>query len=139
MQDPEMNVEAENPSLLRALGLGMAVAIVVGNVIGSGIFAKPGEVAEAAQTFPLVITAWVVGGVLSFLGAPTCGHASQEQEAVRRDRPSSATATRASPRSRPARALSARAAAVLSARAGCHVDQSGAERRSAKVNPIRPL
>jgi amino acid transporter len=69
VQDPELNVESENPSLLRALGLGMAIAIVVGNVIGSGIFAKPGEIAEAGRTFPLVITAWVVGGVLSFLGA----------------------------------------------------------------------
>ena len=69
MVDPELSTEAEKPSLPRALGLGMAIAIVVGNVIGSGIFAKPGEIAEAGRTFPLVITAWVVGGVLSFLGA----------------------------------------------------------------------
>jgi len=68
-QYPEANGDSEPPGLLRALGLGMAVAIVVGNVIGSGIFAKPGEIAEAGRTFPLVITAWVVGGLLSFLGA----------------------------------------------------------------------
>ena len=67
--DPEVSIEPEKPSLLRVLGLGMAIAIVVGNVIGSGIFAKPGEIAAAGRTFPLIITAWIVGGVLSFLGA----------------------------------------------------------------------
>lgn len=56
-------------SLLRALGPGMAVAIVVGNVIGSGIFATPGQIAEVGRSFPLIISAWVMGGVLSLLGA----------------------------------------------------------------------
>ncbi len=55
-------------SLVRALGPGMAVAIVVGNVIGSGIFAKPGQIAADGRQFPLIIAAWVTGGVLSLLG-----------------------------------------------------------------------
>ena len=69
MTNPDASVQSEKPGLLRALGPGMAIAIVVGNVIGSGIFAKPGEIAAAGRTFPLIITAWIVGGVLSFLGA----------------------------------------------------------------------
>ena len=48
-QYPEAKGDSQHPGLLRALGLGMAVAIVVGNVIGSGIFAKPGEIAEAGR------------------------------------------------------------------------------------------
>jgi len=59
----------ERVSLLRALGPGMAVAIVVGNVIGSGIFATPGGIAADGLGFPLIISAWITGGVLSLLGA----------------------------------------------------------------------
>jgi len=57
------------PGLLRALGPGMALAMVVGNVIGSGIFLKPGAIALDAGQFSLIMTAWVLGGVLCFLGA----------------------------------------------------------------------
>lgn len=60
---------APQPSLVRAMGLGMAVALVVGNVIGSGIFAKPGRIAAEAGDFGLIITAWVTGGVLALMGA----------------------------------------------------------------------
>ena len=52
----------ERVSLLRALGPGMAVAIVVGNVIGSGIFATPGGIAADGLGFPLIISAWITGG-----------------------------------------------------------------------------
>jgi len=58
-----------SPKLLRALGPGMAIAIVVGNVIGSGIFAKPGEIAAQAGSFPLILTGWIVGGIFCMLGA----------------------------------------------------------------------
>jgi APA family basic amino acid/polyamine antiporter len=47
----------------------MAVAVVVGNVIGSGIFAKPGTIAAEAGSFPLILLAWVTGGALCALGA----------------------------------------------------------------------
>lgn len=56
-------------TLLRALGPGTAVAIVVGNVIGSGIFAKPGRIAAEAGRFDLIISVWIAGGVLCLLGA----------------------------------------------------------------------
>lgn len=57
------------PGLLRVLGPGMAIAIVVGNVIGSGIFAKPGRIAADAGDFRLILAAWVTGGILCILGA----------------------------------------------------------------------
>ncbi len=56
-------------SLLRALGPNMAIALVVGNVIGSGIFLKPGNIAGATEDFALIISVWIFGGVLCILGA----------------------------------------------------------------------
>jgi amino acid transporter len=64
-----MGVEAPRAMLLRALGPGMATAIVVGNVIGSGIFAKPGTIAATGADFSLIIGTWVLGGILCLLGA----------------------------------------------------------------------
>ncbi|MEO1998184.1 MAG: amino acid permease [Planctomycetaceae bacterium] len=57
------------PGLRRALGPGMALAMVVGNVIGSGIFLKPSEAAIGAGSFGLIISAWILGGLLCLLGA----------------------------------------------------------------------
>ncbi len=56
------------PSLQRALGLWMAIAIVVGNTIGSGIFVKPGRIAADAGYFPLIIAVWLVGAALCIMG-----------------------------------------------------------------------
>jgi APA family basic amino acid/polyamine antiporter len=56
------------PGLLRVLGLGTAVAMVVGNVIGSGIFFKPGGIAADVGDFRLIISAWIVGGIVCVLG-----------------------------------------------------------------------
>lgn len=61
--------DASSPTLLRALGLKSAILIVVGSVIGSGIFLKPGNNAARVGDFPLIIAAWLFGGVLCLLGA----------------------------------------------------------------------
>src|SRR5213082_2764037 len=57
------------PGLVRALGPLMATAVVVGTVIGSGVFKKPASVAEHLPYFGLVALVWVLGGVLVLLGA----------------------------------------------------------------------
>lgn len=57
------------PSLARALGPWTATAIVIGIVIGSGIFKKPQVVAEHVPSFGLVALVWVLGGLLALLGA----------------------------------------------------------------------
>lgn len=56
-------------TLKRDLGLQIAIAVVVGNVIGSGIFLKPGNIAGDGGSFGLIISVWVFGGVLCLLGA----------------------------------------------------------------------
>ena len=57
--------------LSRDLGTSHASAIVVGTIIGSGIFLVPTEMMQAVGSAKLVYLAWVVGGLLSFFGALT--------------------------------------------------------------------
>src|ERR1700722_4657017 len=59
------------PELSRDLGLSHASAVVVGTIIGSGIFLVPAEMMQAVGSAKLVYLAWVVGGLLSFFGALT--------------------------------------------------------------------
>src|SRR5260370_8610955 len=59
------------PTLLRELGAAHAASIVVGVVIGSGIFLVPAEMMQAAGSARLVYLAWIVGGIFSFFGALT--------------------------------------------------------------------
>jgi APA family basic amino acid/polyamine antiporter len=62
---------ASEGDLARDLGLSRAGAIVVGTIIGSGIFLVPAEMMRAVGSAWLVYAAWVVGGLLSFFGALT--------------------------------------------------------------------
>ncbi len=55
--------------LVRGLGAWAAMAIVVGTMIGTGIFLKPAEMAREGRSVAVVFAAWVVGGVLSLFGA----------------------------------------------------------------------
>ena len=59
------------PELARDLRLSHAGSIVVGTIIGSGIFLVPHEMMLAAGSARIVYLAWLVGGVLSFFGALT--------------------------------------------------------------------
>ena len=59
------------PELARDLGLSHAGAVVVGTIIGSGIFLVPTEMMQAVGSARLVYLAWLVGGLLSFFGALT--------------------------------------------------------------------
>jgi basic amino acid/polyamine antiporter, APA family len=59
------------PALARDLKVSHAAAIVVGTVIGSGIFLVPSEMMQAVGSSGLVYLAWIVGGLLSFFGALT--------------------------------------------------------------------
>jgi basic amino acid/polyamine antiporter, APA family len=62
---------SSQPDLSRDLGASHATAIVVGTIIGSGIFLVPAEMMQAAGSAKLVYLAWIVGGLLSFFGAIT--------------------------------------------------------------------
>jgi basic amino acid/polyamine antiporter, APA family len=64
---PEL--QPSGSELARDLGLSHATAIVVGTVIGSGIFLVPSEMMQAVGSSKFVYLAWLVGGLLSFFGA----------------------------------------------------------------------
>ena len=57
--------------LPRVLGASQATAIVVGTIIGSGIFLVPSEMMRDTGSSSLVYLAWIVGGLLSLFGAMT--------------------------------------------------------------------
>ena len=61
----------DRPELSRDLGVSHASAVVVGTIIGSGIFLVPAEMMQAVGSAKLVYLAWLVGGLLSFFGALT--------------------------------------------------------------------
>lgn len=56
-------------SLPRVIGPWVATAIIIGTVIGSGVFKKGRNVADNVPEFGLVMAVWVLGGVLALLGA----------------------------------------------------------------------
>jgi len=63
---------AESPvrtELPRAIGRLGAIAIVVGTIIGSGVFMVPHNVALQVGSVPTVILVWVVGGALALAGS----------------------------------------------------------------------
>jgi APA family basic amino acid/polyamine antiporter len=57
--------------LLRGIGLWGAVALVIGNVIGSGIFLTTGTMVAELPSTTLVLAAWVAGGLLAMAGGLT--------------------------------------------------------------------
>src|SRR5437588_11973883 len=64
-----MNSVDKSPKLARQLGLFDATLIVVGGIIGSGIFMNPYVVARQLHTPALIVGAWAAGGVIALLGA----------------------------------------------------------------------
>jgi basic amino acid/polyamine antiporter, APA family len=59
--------------LIRQLGLFDSSMIMVGIVIGSGIFLTSGIMAKSIPSAPLLLLAWLVGGLLTLAGALTYG------------------------------------------------------------------
>jgi APA family basic amino acid/polyamine antiporter len=55
--------------LVRGLGPWASAAIVVGTMIGTGIFLKPAEMAREGKSVSIVFAAWIVGAILSVFGA----------------------------------------------------------------------
>lgn len=60
---------AGKAGLLRQLGLFSATALVVSNMVGTGIFTGTGFLAGELGSPNLIFSIWVVGGIIAFLGA----------------------------------------------------------------------
>jgi APA family basic amino acid/polyamine antiporter len=61
--------EATGSPLARTLGLFDATMIVMGGIIGSGIFVNPYVVARQVHSSALILGAWVLGGLTALAGA----------------------------------------------------------------------
>src|SRR6266542_3191965 len=73
-----MSPQDSNPTTLeRTLGLKDLILLIIGTVIGSGIFIVPGAVLRQTNgSIILAMLVWLAGGVLSLLGALTYGELS---------------------------------------------------------------
>jgi basic amino acid/polyamine antiporter, APA family len=70
MQPPERHASSsERPELARRLGLFDATMIVMGGIVGSGIFMNPYVVARQVGTPFLILSAWTAGGLIALAGA----------------------------------------------------------------------
>ena len=65
MSNPDIGDEG----LRIAIGLSSAVMLVMGGIVGVGIFANPAIVAKGLHSPTLVLAAWGLGGVVALLGA----------------------------------------------------------------------
>src|SRR5215469_17825085 len=61
--------QSERSDLVRGLGLWSAIAIVIGDTIGTGVFLVASDMAHAVGSATLVLIAWIIGGFIVLLGA----------------------------------------------------------------------
>jgi APA family basic amino acid/polyamine antiporter len=66
-------------ALKRELGLFDATMVVVGGIIGTGIFVNPYIVARGLDSTALVLGAWFAGGVVAIIGALAYAELGQQQ------------------------------------------------------------
>src|SRR5580704_17128527 len=56
-------------TLSRSLGLRLVVVVVIGNIIGSGVYKKVAPMAAELHSSGWVLIAWVLAGIISLFGA----------------------------------------------------------------------
>lgn len=62
-------MSSTNRQLRRSLGLSFVVVLVVGNIIGSGVYKKVAPMAHELQSPGWVLICWVLAGIISLMGA----------------------------------------------------------------------
>jgi len=67
--DQSVSQENKRGRLLRVLGVGFGLAVIIGNTIGAGIFRTPGAIVEQLPNAWLFLGVWIVGGLYALLGA----------------------------------------------------------------------
>ena len=68
MSEPT-SVSERRGRLLRVLGVGFGIAVIIGNTIGAGIFQAPGAIAKVLPHPALFLGVWILGGLYALLGA----------------------------------------------------------------------
>jgi APA family basic amino acid/polyamine antiporter len=75
---PAHQLPQNEPALARRLGLTSAIMVVVGSIIGSGIFLTPQSIAATVQIPGVMLFAWILTGVLTLAGALTNAEIASE-------------------------------------------------------------
>ena len=70
------------PALVARIGLLEATLVVMGGIVGSGIFVNPSVVARHVHSAPLILGAWAVGGAVALVGAFVYAELSERMPAV---------------------------------------------------------
>lgn len=78
MSEPTVN----SHGLARRLGVFDATMLVMGGIIGSGIFVTPAEVARHVGTPWLIVGAWLIGGIVALAGALVYAELAARRPAV---------------------------------------------------------
>jgi basic amino acid/polyamine antiporter, APA family len=68
----------EKSELSRRLGLTSSIMVVIGSVVGSGIFLTPSNIAAAVQVPGVMIFVWILTGLLTLAGALTNAEIASE-------------------------------------------------------------
>src|SRR5881394_1254883 len=71
--DSQATQTAQNPELVKGLGLTSATTLVMGSMIGSGIFIVSADIARLVDSPALLIAAWLVTGFMTITGALSYG------------------------------------------------------------------
>ncbi|MDA7026166.1 amino acid permease [Bacillus sp. CLL-7-23] len=64
-------MNAEATGLKKEIGLFFALSLVIGTIIGSGVFMKPGSVLVYSGNAQIALFAWLLGGILTLAGGLT--------------------------------------------------------------------
>lgn len=65
-----------NDQLKKTIGFWVGTSIVVGTVIGSGIFMRPGDVLELSGNSTMALLAWLIGGLITLASGLTIAEVS---------------------------------------------------------------
>lgn len=57
------------PQLNRSLGLRLVIVVVIGNIIGSGVYKKVAPMAAELHSSGWILICWILGGIISLFGA----------------------------------------------------------------------
>src|SRR5579864_7175607 len=71
--DAKLPVTVEKPQFVQGLGLYSATCIVVGSMIGSGVFIVSADIARSVDSPALLIAAWVITAIMTIIGALSYG------------------------------------------------------------------
>ena len=70
--------QQENVTLNRALGLPAALALVIGTIIGGGVFVRQAAVINDAGSAKAAILAWIAGGILTLAAGLTIAEVASQ-------------------------------------------------------------